>query len=736
MTLGVRVTRTARRSDPKFQGAVKPFLASGPRTISPMAKTLDQIPENFQITLDAAKDALGLKSTREVRNRIKEGRLDWMMAPNPRPGPKTRLVVDLRSLPNECREAHARSIAKQRMESSRFFKAHKAQEPTPRQGDLFLGELADQMSGAYEQKRVAEFRLKLITPVANGLYRRLGYETKGGYLKTVAAEHKVSVRSLQRWWDTYRDAGAGVRGLQALMNDAPGPEPTGPNLEPWVKLFLDTERLVNRSTREAGYQNLLAEVAARQAAHGVAHIYQQPKRSACYSYWASLGKSAPIAAALEGRSAIKAAAMQISRTYADCYSLDRVGVDEWIVDVLAYDPNLLIYPKTHKKRGQPRVGRYYLVTMLDERSLFPLDAVLCEMPNRDDEIDLLVNVCQNYGVPGLINSDRGRFRGRVFGGEFRQIDRAKISGALDGILDRLGISRNMPRQHNPQGNRLERFHLELARFTRTLPGWVGADTEERQELSDGDAQQREHEEWIRGKRPSTPLLSRDELLDKFREFFRAWREDHQSDGTDMQQLTPQMVFERNRHPEGFSQVSREDLDRLTARVYHDRLVQTAGLIEISEGNYVVTKYYSHELLFIQGQRRTVLRSRTDRSRITVLGARPGEKDIIAPVMPRVGTADPELLSQAIAEKTFSGHIIQAVVSVRRKTEDRTSVPRSIDRINPDELLDPGSVISSSEWMMTHAGRAPVTSEEVARRAIEIEEEPAPSLYDYGECKAE
>ncbi len=32
----------------------------------------------------------------------------------------------------------------------------------------------------------------------------------------------------------------------------------------------------------------------------------------------------------------------------------------------------------------------------------------------------------------------------------------------DGILDRLDIMRNLPREHNPRGSRLERFHLELA----------------------------------------------------------------------------------------------------------------------------------------------------------------------------------------------------------------------------------------------------------------------------------
>ena len=73
----------------------------------------------------------------------------------------------------------------------------------------------------------------------------------------------------------------------------------------------------------------------------------------------------------------------------------------------------------------------------------------------------------------------------------------------DGILDRLGINRNLPREHNPRGSRLERWHKELATFCRTLPGWVGANTAERK-MAPGDRQQAEHQLWVRGKVLRTP----------------------------------------------------------------------------------------------------------------------------------------------------------------------------------------------------------------------------------------
>lgn len=714
---------------------------------------LDSIPEHCRLTVQQARKFEQI-SRRETFNRLRAGdrrEFTWAFAPNLPPlgsgrGPKQIKIVDGRSLTPGTpeapgpRESWLRSVARDRMESSPFFEprvrsssdahltgASDASYPLPvrtpnpapedpHQGDLFLSPVSERMPGEYEQKRVAEWRLKLIEPCANGLYKRLGYATKGAYIEATSAEQRrkgfsVSSRSLHRWYRDYMNAGQGTRGLAALMNDKTGPDSTGPKLEPWQKLFLESERLIAHSTRERAFENLLAETAARQAAHGPGHIYHQPTKGAAFRYWTSLAESVPVAAALEGRSALKAAAMQISRTYADCYTLDRVGVDEWICDVMTYNASELVF-RSGDRRGRPRVGRMnYLITMLDERSLYPLDAVLVEEPNAEAEIDLLVSVCLEYGVPGLINSDRGRFRGRTFGGRFREFDRDKAREKTQGILDRLNIGRNMPREHNPQGNRLERFHLEIARFCRTLPGWCGNSPEERDEKSNVEAAVAAHEEWIRGKRPSTPLLSQDELLAKIKGFFAWWRNEHYSEGTDMNGLAPQMVFDRNRPPEGLRRVTPAELDAVTAVVYREHLIKPGGVIEISEGHGQVTPYFSHELTILPaGERRTVTRSRYDRSKVTVHGLHPDDPPIIVPAVRRVGVSDPELLSHAIAEKKFSRGLLEA--AVERPKEDNT--------------------ISSIEMMMRH-GRPPAldpiapprsidrlkTSEEVAREVLAL-----------------
>jgi len=659
----------------------------------------------MRLTPTDVMEAEGLNSLREVYSRTMPGdalELTWAMAPRPEGsrGPKMVKVVDARSLTPSGRDRWAKKAAKDRMENSQFFQGYEAipkaatsliTEFGKHQGEIFLRPEVEILDAPYAHLVEAQERLAALEPLYNGAWRK-GYASRDKCLEAAAERLRISVGQMRRLKRRYEAAGKGYAGLRALIKENPGPEP-GEKLQDWMEHFI-FQRVLEGLTREQCYQRLLAEKAERQAAWGPAKIYPEPTRSAVYRYFAKLRSKAPVEARLLGRDAVKASAMQISRTY-DCHSLGRVDADEWITDVFAYDPENLIW-RSGKRKGQIRVGRFYLVTMLDERSIYPLDFCLVEFPDEEDEIDLLIRVIQHYGVPGLLNTDRGRFRGHTFGGEFRQFDRDAMRERANGILGQLQIDRNMPREHNPQGCRLERFHLELARFCREHlrgRGWCGANTDERQQQSTVDSiELPAHERWVKGQSAQTPLLSRDELAAKFLEFFAWWRSEHQSEGTDMHGLTPQMVFNREAPPDGFRQVSAEELDRKTSRLYEQRLVQAGGTVEISEGPYRVSRYYSHELLFLQGQRRDVLRSRYDRSRIRVLPALLGETEIVAPVMPRVGVSDPEKLGQAIAEKQFSRHLIEVAAPTRElsSVEYRLGLeplaPRSGDAMAPEEFI--------------------------------------------------
>ncbi len=688
--------------------------------------------ETLPCLLSISKAAEFLECTaQEVRNRIDSKEIKGVRAPSAqRFGPRFVVVVDGRSLPWDAKERWLQGAARERMLGSRFFNQAPAALPASgeaagclqlgeHQGELFLSPLFERLRLTYEQKLTAQTRHKAILPLLNGDWRKR-FTNKGECEADAAQQLGLSRKSVQRLRADYLKAGGGLLGLEALAKDRPGPRPSGPRgLDDSTKGKILELRPQGRS-REQTYAGVCECLAGKQEAWRAGKTYVMPKRSAVYRYYASLGAPAKIAA--EGRSALKAAEMQIHRSYTDCRALDRVDNDEWITDVFSFDPDNLLW-RSGPKKGQVRAGRFYLLTMFDERSIYPLDALLVEFPGQEDEIDLLVRVCLDCGIPGLINSDRGRFRGKAFGGQFRQFDRERAREGQNGILDKLNIGRNMPREHNPQGSRLERFHRELARFSRTLPGWCGASTEERDELSSAAEQLRTHEDYCHGRAKTTPLLSREELLQRYQQFFAEWRE-HQSEGTDMNGLTPSIVFRRETPAEGFRRVTQQELDRITARVYENVLVQPGGHIDIPEGNYRKTRYYSHELVLIQGQRRTVERSRIDRSRIYVLPARPGDDEIVVPAVPRVGTGDPGLLSKAMAEKRFSRNLLRAA----------TEPPACADL----------PAISSNAWMAAHlrplvtppSARERISPDEFIAGPPEAEEKSAPSLYEIEECTAE
>jgi hypothetical protein len=172
----------------------------------------------------------------------------------------------------------------------------------------------------------------------------------------------------------------------------------------------------------------------------------------------------------------------------------------------------------------------------------------------EDELNLFVALIRKFGVPRAIHSDRGRFRGKVWGGEPYQQRIDKEFASVNGILQRVGqlagfpqgIRHDMPRVHNPRGTRLERFHRFVADHFRGKPGWIGANTRERK-MTRGDADAARHRLWCFGKLAPgepAPLLTRAEVFAEVNKMMQAWRA-HNSQGTDMNGMTPHAVFVQN-----------------------------------------------------------------------------------------------------------------------------------------------------------------------------------------------
>lgn len=469
-------------------------------------------------------------------------------------------------------------------------------------------------------------RYRLVDLCLNHNWKAEGYATKDEFLAAIAKRNLTSQRSIQRWvwaWNQNQDP-------LELVKDRPGPPPgEGSILDSDMRAHVIYDWRFNKLKKRQCYRSLVNYLETKQNSVGcrVDYFYAIPSRTTVERFIDSL--DAIDHAARQGADALKAACGYIDRTYRDVPSLGRVDVDEWIVDALAYDP-----------RHASRVGRYYLLTFLDERSIYPLVWSLVEHPNEQDEIDLLCRLIREFGVPGLINSDRGRFRGRTFGGRFLNRDRAEMYQERDGILDRLGINRNEPREHNPRGNRLERFHLELANWARTLPAWCGNDTKQRR-MTDADARVALHKQWVRTGQGQAPLLSRDQLLERLNQFMAEFRL-RPSDGSDMNGFAPEAVLHQNTPAEGFRRISDEELAWKTAE-HFSVSINKGGIVQLRDGK----RYSSPELLLIQGEHREAVRVRHDHEQISVLPSAKGEEVIIAKRRARVGVNDPDQLSIAI-----------------------------------------------------------------------------------------
>jgi hypothetical protein len=331
---------------------------------------------------------------------------------------------------------------------------------------------------------------------------------------------------------------------------------------------------------------------------------------------------------------------------------------------------------------------------------------LVEQPNEQEEIDLLDRLFREFGLPGLFNSDHGRLRGRTFGGKFLNRDRAGMYRERDGILDRLGIKRNVPSGHNPRGNRLERFHRELADWARTVPGWCGSDTKQRR-MTEADARAARHKDWIRTGQGEPPLLSRDQALERLNQFMQEFRQ-RPSKGTDMDGFSPEAVFRLNTPANGFRRISDEELDLEMAEHFYVKIRQ-GGIVELKDGK----RYFHPSLVPIQGQHREVARLRHNRERISVQPLVKGEEPIIAPLKARIGVNDPDRLSEEIALQTRLRKIVGETVKPLDYDPCATvsQPPKATDVINPSEFFaaqEPATLegapcgsneISSAEYLM-------------------------------------
>jgi len=616
---------------------------------------------------------------------------------------------------------HSMSFDAQQRWRTKLLETADATEGEPSQLGLLPRTAVDDQIEALKLPRserdVVLRRFRITTLFLNCNWRAQGYSSKREFLQAIANRNEISPRTIQRWVETWRQS----ENLLDLANDDPGPMPgTGVVLDADMRGHLIDCYLIQKLTLSQCYRSLINYLVGKQNTPGcrVAHIYRLPSRATVERFLRSLNSINH--AAREGPDALKAACGHIDRSYADLAPLERVESDECKLNLFSYDPHRCV-----NRRGEPWIRRYWLLTFYDARSMYPLVWALCEGSEYElrhgiaveDEINLFVELVRAFGVPKAIHSDRGRFRGKVWGGEPYQQRIDKEFAPADGILQRVGqlvgyengIRHDMPRVHNPRGTRLERFHKWVADWFRGKPGWIGANTRERK-MTRGDEDAALHKQWCVGKlapgAPS-PLLTKDDVLAEVNKMMEAWRE-HNSEGTDMNGLTPHAVFVQCAPACGFPRISEEQLAVATAQHFENERIEIGGIIELRDGTR-----YSHPLLIpLAGQKREVVRLRHDHSFVTVLPAQKGEESIKAPRRTRVGANDPDELARQMELQNRVRKIAGTTVKPLEydpgaQFEDANAAPEQpkTQVIRPEEFITgqadpaPGKEIGSVEFLM-------------------------------------
>jgi hypothetical protein len=671
-----------------------------------MAKTeLDQIPADKRITVEDAARVLGYSESYIFRGLTEEDGpglcLKWARAPNPSKGPRNRKIVDARSLPPD---------AAARLDTEELAGG----QDGPSEAQLLL---LDINRVRIERRNRVDTLLTIVADCKNGKHAQHGYPRKMPYLKAKAKELGYHWGSIYRLIRQYED-----HGIEGLALKKPGPPPSGPGSgyfgkpqNSWAKAHVEGNHRAGLS-HPACTRLLLKEIKDRQA-HHPNHTYETPSP---YQVSVFLRSLPPIQAVAreKGAPGLKQAAGYCDRKITEAAG-DTWCIDEWKVDAHLY-----------KDWKLSEVIRPYVLTIMDQRSKMILGWKIVESLESRYVLDLVEETLRRLWAPLRFYSDRGgHFRGKM-GRHYRELPKQEVLGPAAGALERLGVLHQGPRRKNPRANRVERLHgFYAARALETLGGSSCGSNEQMGEALSVHARVEEH----KGLCKSGDVLKETRLFSyrQFEAIFPKWVEDHnrtESEANGLAGLAPEAAFKTFSPPQSEIETRKVSEERLAIAFaeHFVRTVRPGGVIDCGEENGMPFRYYSPLLVLLAGEECECSRLRHNDYFIVVQS---GNERIIADRRLSIGIGDTKAISRAEEERARVEKYLLA-----RYAPDRNQKP------GPPPL-DPERVIGSSEWMMAHPRRTPITSEEVARRAIEIEleggeEEPAPSLYDHGECRAE
>lgn len=582
------------------------------------------------------------------------------------------------------------------------------------------------------QKKVAVTRYRAIRPLFNEDWRILKYASKSAYVRGIAAELKVTQKTIWQWraelaktmTPEYPEGDP-----SALAPQRPGPETLGPGscaLDVSTRLFIRQCWEMDKLTRAQTVAAVKGYLTEKQRGCGAAHYYDE--LSSAFPLETTIrrfinerlhGDDDPWRA---GGDAVKEWCGSIARTYDDEFAGTAWCVDEWELDGVFYD--------ARKHRQLINYGARnpiaHLVSIIDERTTYILAWILTLHLDGEAVLDLFERGTREHGVPKFLVRDKGGVYRARLGGRVVMRRGGELIEQVSGVLGALGVTVRTPRKEkNPRGNRIERMHLIYAAQARRDFGlsWRGANVGQR-EMTDIDARVKQHlVEHCRLGTCGPQLLS----IQEVQSLIEKWIDEINLAPTEakgcagMARLAAFRQFQPPEEERARRRVSDRVLTVVFAEHFPDRTIHQ-GVVELPDGK----RYYSPELLPFHGEVREAVRPRHDHSYIWLWADQKGPEPIMAQRQVPVGTADPQRLARACEHLAAVRKIAAEMGSKKQESEVRSQ--KSEETPSPESRgPSPEAEISSVEWQMR---KDFIASDRPAS------DEPVPSLYDLSDCTVE
>jgi hypothetical protein len=371
----------------------------------------------------------------------------------------------------------------------------------------------------------------------------------------------------------------------------------GPKLE---SFYLTQAKLSIKRAHEL----LLRDIESKQRAHGIGHLYQRPTLHQSRIYLSKLD-TATLTLARQGDKAYSdRCAPYLSRR--NNLSSNQL----WVADQKLFDVRL--------RDGGERLGRVWGVNVLDVSSWRWLGGAVGPYLSADLVMEAYARALARAGVPRAVHMDLGKeFIGKRFLGGVFKISGETLFGEAAGLWHRLGVRVVKAIGRNAQSKTIERWHLEVDRWTRDyLPGWCGSNPDERPEIL--AAQEAEHAAWLSGRAPRSPLLRVSDFIGRFFEWSEVkWNHRRHSEKSKyLPGMTPMEAWNTRLPAEGLQRLTPDQVDHYTAE---------RRFLKVARGGQVNLTFYGHtveyvaaDLFSLQGEEVEVLVPRDNPRVVTVV----------------------------------------------------------------------------------------------------------------------